>query len=306
MAAQNLYAPVPIAERLPTQAPAWSPSTITDRGLYAFDRVSLGEAWQLIGGVRYTDYKSVATTSRYDAEEASPTVSLIYKPQRDISFYGTYVEGLEEGGTAPSNTVNAFEVLPPAQSRQVEVGAKAEAMGLIGQAAYFHITRPSAFTDTATNRFVLDGETEYQGVELAAFGALTPRLSTTLSLLYLDASLKRAANAALIGKRPENTPKWSGSAFVEWKPAFAPGLALNGGVFFVGKRAVNALNQAFIDGYATASAGLRYEREVQGRRLAAQVNVENLFKTDYWNSAGNGLLGVGAPRTVKFQLSAAI
>jgi iron complex outermembrane receptor protein len=307
LVAQNLYRPAEIAERFITALLASNPSTITDKGLYVFDRISLGEAWQLMGGVRWTDYESVATTSRYEAKDASPTVSLIYKPTPKLSVYGTYVEGLEEGGTAPLNTANAFEIMPPAQSKQVEAGAKAEVLaGLIAQVAYFKITRPSAYTDTSTNRFVLDGETEYQGVEFAAFGELTPQLSTTLSLLYLDASLQRAANTALIGNRPENTPKWSGSAFLEWKPAPLPGFAVNAGVFYVGKRAANPLNQAFIDGYATVSAGVRYEREIDGRRVAAQVNVENAFAKDYWNTAGNGLLGFGAPRTVKFQLSTAL
>ncbi len=40
--------------------------------------------------------------------------------------------------------------------------------------------------------------------------------------------------------------------------------------------------------------------------MSAQVNVENVFDKGYWSTAGNGLLGVGAPRTVKLTLSAAL
>ena len=304
--AQNLYRPVPIAERTITAVLGTNPSKIFDRGVYVFDRVSWGDV-QVIGGLRWSDYESVATTSRYESSKASPTVSLIYKPQPWLSVYGTYVEALEEGGIAPASTVNAFEVLPPAESEQIEAGAKAElGRGVVASLAWFQITRPSAFTDTTVNRFVLDGETEYRGVEFAAFGELTPELSVTASALWLDASQQRAANAALIGKRPENTPEWTASAFAEWRPEPLGGLALNAGVFYVGDRAVNALNQAFVGGYTTVSLGLRYEREVAGRRIAGQVNVENALKERYWNAAGNGFLGVGAPRTVKFQLSAAL
>lgn len=269
--------------------------------------MSLGEQFQVIAGIRWSEYKSVAATSRYESDKAAPSLSAIYQPRPWLSLYGTFVQALEEGGIAPASTVNAFEVLPPAQSEQYEAGVKAElAKGVVASASYFQITRPSSFTDTTTNRFVLDGETEYQGIEFAAFGELTSRLSMTASALWLDAEQQRAANLALIGKRPENTPKWTGSLFLEWKPPMIAGLALNGGLFYVGDRAVNALNQNFIGGYTTVSAGVRYERVVSGRKLAAQVNVDNLFDRNYWNAAGNGFLGVGAPRVVKFQISAAL
>ena len=303
---QNLYRPMPIPERLLTIALGVNPSKIIDRGVYVFDRMTWGPV-QVIAGLRWSDYKGASATATYRSDKASPTISLIYKPRKWVSVYGTYVEGLEEGGIAPASTMNAFEVLPPAQSKQWEGGVKAEmARGIVASASYFHITRPSAFTDTTRNFFVLDGETEYQGLEFAAFGELTSIISITASGLWLDATQQRAANLALIGKRPENTAEWTGSVFAEWKPPMLEGLALNAGVFYVGDRAVNALNQAFIDGYATVSAGIRYEREIGGRRIAGQINVENAFAEDYWNAAGNGFLGVGAPRVVKFQLLAAL
>ena len=70
-------------------------------------------------------------------------------------------------------------------------------------------------------------------------------------------------------------------------------------------RAVNPQNQAFIDGYLLAEVGARLTREIAGGETTFQVNVENLADEQYWNTAGNGLLGVGAPRTVKFRISRA-
>jgi iron complex outermembrane receptor protein len=139
-----------------------------------------------------------------------------------------------------------------------------------------------------------------------AAGDLTSSLSLIASGVWLDASLERAANPLLIGKRPENTPKWTGSLFAEYRLPQVEGLAVNAGLFYVGDRAVNPLNQAFIDGYVTASLGARLEREIGGKDTTLQVNVENLFGEDYWNTAGNNLLGVGAPRTVKFTLTRAL
>lgn len=303
--AQNLYAPVEIAQRFRTIGLSDNSSTIRDKGAYALNRISLGDRWQAVLGVRRSDYESETRTTRYAAKTTTPSVALIYKPQPWASLYATYLEGIEEGGVAPANTVNAFEVLAPASTEQAEVGAKAELGAAVLSVAYFRITRPSAFTD-ATNRFVLDGETEYRGVEASAFGRVTNRLSLTASALVLDAEQKRAANPLVIGKRPENTAKWTASLFAEWRPPILEGFAVNAGVFAMGDRAVNAANQGFIGGYATADLGLRYTRQVDGRALTGQINIENIFDRGYWSTAGNNLLGVGAPRTLKFTLSAAI
>jgi len=307
---QNLFQPRPVPRAPITAALARNPSQITDIGAYVSDRVTFGPV-ELLAGVRWSDYESAsnllaAKPTVYTVTEASPAVAVLYKPARNISLYATYLEGLEEGGIAPANATNANEVLPPATSKQWELGAKAEfAVGVVASAAYFEITRPSAFRNSA-GRFVLDGETEYRGVEFMASGELTESLSLVASALWLDAELANAADTRVIGKRPENTPEWSGSAFAEWRTPWIEGLALNAGVFYVGDRAVNALNQAFIDGYATATFGARLTREISGRETRFQVNVENAFDEAYWNTAGNGLIGVGPPRTIKFSISAAL
>jgi iron complex outermembrane receptor protein len=301
--AQNLYAPVPIAPREITTALTVSPSTITDSGLYLFDRVQLTERWQVLAGLRYSDYESVGMT-RYVAHELSPSGAIVFKPVPSVSLYATWVEGLEEGGTAPANTVNAFEVLPPAVSKQAELGVKAEAFeAVVLTVAAFRIERPSTFRN-AENRFVMDGETVYRGVEFAAAGELSPEWSLVASGLYLDAEQQRAATASLTGKRPENTPEWTGSLFVEYRPAAVEGLAVNAGAFYTGERAVNAANQAFVGGYTTGTVGARYTWKIDATEVTAQLNVDNVADKVYWNSAGNGLLGVSLPRTTRASLTA--
>ena len=302
--AQNLYQPVRLAPPAFANPTPLAASKITDQGAYAFDRMTWGPL-QILAGLRWSDYESVSART-YDAREVSPTVAVVYKPRDNISVYATYLEGLEEGGIAPANNANAFEVLPPATSEQWEAGVKAEfGDDVVASLAYFEIVRPSALTN-AQNRFVLDGETEYRGVEFMAAGDLTDTHSLIASGVWLDASLERAANAQLVGNRPENTPKWTGSVFADYRIRQVEGLSLNAGLFYVGGRAVNPLNQAFVDGYVTATLGARVRREIMGQRTSFQVNVENLFDKAYWNTAGNNLLGVGAPRTVKFTVTRAL
>jgi iron complex outermembrane receptor protein len=297
--AQNLYAPSDIARIPDAFAYTSTPSTIRDGGWYVFDRISLGERWQLMGGVRWGEYRSTTTTTTYDAHRANPQVSVAYKPRPWLNLYASYLEGLEESGTAPATAVNVGEVLPPALSKQKELGAKAQlASGLLVQAAWFNLRRPSTFLD-ASSVFTANGLAEYEGLELAASGELSRTWALVASAVFMDATQLNPANASTFGKIPENTPKRTASLFAEWRAPAVPGLALNAGAFYTGERAVNNLNQAYIPGHTTLSLGARYALRLAGRAFLLQANVENATDKDYWNTAGNGFLGVGAPRTVK-------
>jgi iron complex outermembrane receptor protein len=282
-----------------------TPLDITDKGIYAVDRIQFAMV-ELLAGLRYSDYKSVTrlpsgTVNRFAIDKMTPSVSAIVKPGKDLSIYASYLEGLEEGGTAPINSAVPGDVLPPAVSKQYEAGIKGAALtGVIFQLAAFQIDRPSAFTDPADNRFKLAGRARYRGIEGSVTGEVTRELSIYLSGQYLDAKTRSAVNARLIGKRPENTPKWTASLYTEYRPKAISGFAVGGGMFYVGDRAVNNFNDAFVDGYTTFSASARYKFEQIGKDgLTLQLNADNLTGKRYWSTASNGLLAVGLPTQVK-------
>lgn len=301
LVAQNLYEPRPVAEQNPALSTPGSDSEILDKGVYLMDRIALTERWQALVGVRYADYRNTSPTSRYSATETSPNVSLLYRPWRDVSVYASYLEGLEETGTAPASRANSGEILPPAVNKQRELGVKARVGGsALLQAALFEIDRPQTTVDGA-NRFVLGGRSEYRGLELSASGEIGRQWALVASALWLDAEIKSAgaANAGELGKRPENTPRRTASLFAEYRVPQVAGWALNAGAYHVGPRMVNNLNQAELGSYTTLSFGTRYATLWDGRRLTLQANVDNATDRDYWSSAGNGLLGVGLPRSVR-------
>jgi iron complex outermembrane recepter protein len=166
--------------------------------------------------------------------------------------------------------------------------------------AAFQISRPFAFTDPADNVFKLAGRSRYRGIEASLTGEISREWSVYATGQYLDAEVRRSNNAALIGNRPENTPEWTASLFAEYRPGWARGFALGAGAFYVGERAVNALNQAFVDGYTTFSASARYTVDgLLPQGLTLQLNADNLTNERYWSTAGNNLLGVGLPRQIK-------
>jgi len=297
--AQNLYNPVDIAQQSPTVPFTSNSSKITDLGVYLSDHVLLGDKWQAMLGVRGSDYESVGATSRFKADTINPSLALMYKPLTNVSIYGSYIEGVEESGQAPANRANNGEILAPAVSEQKEVGVKTElGKGILLQAAYFDIKRASTTVDSA-NRFVLNGMAQYRGVELSASGEVTPQLSLIGSAMFMDAKQLNAANAATFGKVPDNTPERTAGLFAEYRLQSVPGLALSSGVQYVDKRPVNSENQAFVDDYAVLSLGARYATRVAGKLTTIQAVLDNATNNNYWSTAGNGLLGVGAPISLK-------
>jgi iron complex outermembrane recepter protein len=299
---QNYFRPVDATVARPTMF-TLSPNTIRDRGLYAFDRVEAGPL-QVLAGIRYSSYRSRTTSAtgavtRFRFENWSPSVGVVLKPSENTSIYTTYLQGLEEVSPAPNFAANQGAVLAPATSEQYEAGVKAEAFaGLVLQIGAFRISRPSAFVDPADNVYKLAGRARFQGIEASATGELSPSFSVYLTGQYLDATIRRAAQAVLLDKTPENTPKWTASAYAEFRPE-GTDLKLGGGLFHVGKRPVNSLNQAYIDGHTLLSAALGYEFKTIGRGLTVQLNGDNLTNKLYWAGAGGNVLAVGVPREVR-------
>lgn len=300
---QNFLDPVEIpATALPPRVVA-NASEIEDLGYYVFDRMTYGEGdWlQVLAGWRETDYESINAGRRYEADEGSPAFGLVVKPRDWLSLYGTYIEGLEEGGIAPITAANSGEILPPGITEQIELGAKAEFGDVLVTLAWFDIDRPSSFVNAA-NTFVQDGRTTYAGIEFSAAGEFG-NFSIYSTAMWLDAELERAANAAIEGNQPENAPEFTGSLYVEYRLPAIEGLSLSAGVFHVGERAINVQNTAFVDGYTTFDLGGRYQMEIAGKPTTFRLYVENVADEEYWAATGTNLLGVSLPRTVRFSFT---
>nr|WP_229423765.1 TonB-dependent receptor [Massilia frigida] len=146
-----------------------------------------------------------------------------------------------------------------------------------------------------------DGAQHYRGVELATQGQLTRQLAWQTSAQFLRPELA-GINASYDGKLPENAAKQTASAFLSY--AFddaVPGLSLNSGMYYTGRRPVNDLNQAWLGGATLWTAGARYVNQTMGKRTTWQANIENLGDKRYWAGAG-GRLAAGALRTVKLSV----
>lgn len=302
--AQNLYDPVSLdaATLVAGATSTTAGNRVHDTGVYAMDIATLTPWAQVIGGARYVDYRVTDSDGNYAVHTVTPTGALVLRPSARSSLYLSYLQGLESAGVAPDDAVNAGEVLKPARSRQWEAGGRIEVLGATASLAWFNIDRALAYENSA-GVYVVNGRARHRGVEGSIQGSLGRTIELALSSQYLDAVQARTGTAAQDGKRVVNAPRWSGSAFLQYRPAFAPAFAVNAGAYYIGARYADALNLARLPGYATLSLGGSYRWTLADRHTVTfRLNADNLADKRYWATGGTTLYP-GDGRTVRASIA---
>lgn len=299
VASQSLYDPTQNLVLKSSGAPKpFYAQTVWNTGTYVFDRVSLGESWEVTGGLRRSTYESQQFgTPSTDITKNTPSASVVYRLDSQSSLYASYIEGLESAGSAPGTAENPYQVLPAAVSRQSEIGYRHRFDNeMLVSVGAFDIRQPSAGVD-ANNVYALNGRARYRGMEFSAQGHVTTQLSVATSAMWLHARQVASTDPTIEGKTPENTPRTSASLFLAYDIASLPGLDVNAGAFYTASRPINDQDQAWIGGYTLFSAGSRYRTVLSGKPVTFQLNLENLGNKRYWSAAGSNLLSVGLGRT---------
>ena len=313
-----LTAPTHVAEPVwPShgQLPAWNAYVLEQSAWMIGDDIALSDRWSMLVGLNRSTITSTtrpnpaaAWRTAYDESATTPTASLIFKPNRDLSLYATYAESLEQGGEAAPQfngfpVTNAGEILSPLMSDQIEAGAKARVGGVQLTAAVFEIQKGLQYYDISTPAqptFVQDGRQVHRGLELTATGRLTDNLTVVSGFTLLDAEVtEQKQNPALEGKAPNNTSERLVNLYLEYALPNLPGLTLTGGVNYVGPAWGDALNTDRLPDYVLLDLGARYETIVAGRDLVLRLNVTNVTDERYWINSQY----LGDARTVLFSMS---
>lgn len=261
------------------------------------DQIEFNDQWSALIGATYSRISTrslgqdgLQTQPDYNQGRWSPSASLLFKPLPWLTLYGSYIEGLEQGGTAPDTSVNFGTVMAPMVSRQYEAGAKAQLGGVLVTAALFDIEKAYEFED-ANFLYRQDGRQRHRGVEFTATGKVTEDLTVIGGLTLLDAEVKGGTND---GKVPMNVARTLAKLYVEYELPWTRGLFLTGGVYHTGRQWANDLNTDRLKSYTTLDLGARYTTKAFGNPLTLRVNVSNVTDKSYWQNS----YYLGAPRTV--------
>jgi iron complex outermembrane recepter protein len=304
---------------------------VDDMGYYLFDRIEATDYVELLGGIRFGNYYE-ATIKPVQAQtfHAAPTSkagSVVVKPLGDdeLSIYGSYIEALETTAAAPVTANNYGFQPPPTPSFEREVGVKYQPwIGLLAQLSYFNIGRGNAVVDS-NNNYGLNGRSKFDGFEASVTGDVTDDFSVAVSGMILMAKVVsgtatcgpgtavgtlggscKTFTPTLIGLNVDNTAKSYGSVFARYKLgglfSELEGLAVNGGLYYVGARYVDPLNEARISDYALIDLGVSYSTDAFAYPIVFRVNARNVGNRRYWAATDSNLLAAGQPADLEFSL----
>jgi iron complex outermembrane receptor protein len=271
--------------------------------IFVSDLLTFNESWQAIAGLRHIRYTNEFTrpdqpTAVSRQQSTVPSAGLVYKPHRHVMTYASYAQGLEQGGVAPFNSVNAGEWMKPIKSRQAELGAKLDLDERLRlTAALFEIEKGLEYVNSA-RVYVQDGRQRHRGLEFTADGRLGKALSVVAAMTLLDSEQVDTGDPRTRGKRAPNVPRVQASLFLDYRLAAVPGLSINGGVYHVGARALDSANSVDLPAYTRVDAGARYVTRFGGRTTTLRANIENLTDRRYWAAASFGSVYPGKPRSI--------
>lgn len=241
--------------------------------------------------------------SSYNESVTTPVFGAVYKILRNLSVYANRSESLTQGGTAPSDALNAGAVLAPYRATQVEAGVKYDASNYGAALAVYQIKQPVAYTDATTMIYATDGTQRHRGVELSAYGEPIKGLRVLGGVSYIDAQLQNTDGGTYNGNRPIGVPAWTFNANLEYDLPQLPGATLMARAIYTGKQYLEEANTLPLASWTRFDVGARYHTQVFSHDTTFRVMVTNVANRAYWSSALGGYLTEGTPRTAWFSVS---
>jgi catecholate siderophore receptor len=268
---------------------------------YIQNEIALSDMFDIVLGARFDSFDiqvlnvpANETRTRKD-EEISPRLGLIFKPQENMSIYGSYSESfLPRSGEQFANINGDNNRLDPNTFANLEAGVKWDFQsGLSLTTAIFEIEQESpVVSDIDASQFDII-ETTINGIEVQLQGQLTDQWFVSAGYSFLDGE---QANASL---RPRELPKHMFSLWNNYQLTDQFGLGL--GVTYQDESFINNSNSAELPSYTRFDAAAYYD---VSDALRVQINLENLTDELYFpNAHSTHQASVGAPLNARFTIS---
>ncbi len=272
------------------------------------DQFEITRYFELIGGIRFDrfdvdfeDRLNNFTTARVD-EVWSPRVGGVLKPVENLHFYASYAKSF-----LPANGDNFGELSVTGQELEPETFVNYEAgfkwtlrPRLLLQGAIYRLDRENQPVLIGTDTFAR-GLTRTRGKEIEISGYLTDRWQVFGGAAWMDSEILFAGdNLALVGNSVEAVPAQTFSLWNKYQLTKRWGVGL--GIIQQTGWFAEANNFVKVPEYARVDGAVFFDLN---ERWSAQVNIENMFDTEYWiSSHNNNNISYGAPTSAFATLKA--
>ncbi|MBN3753291.1 TonB-dependent receptor [Paraburkholderia sp. Tr-20389] len=277
-------------------------SRTTQAAVYASDTVQFTSRISALLGLRYTQFHQFtydptgATTANYAASPVTPTVALMYKTDPYSTLYVSYVQSLEQGGSAANTNVNYPATFGPLRSKQYEIGFKTDRSKWGANIALFRVDQGYYYTNSA-NVFTQDGTKRYTGVDASGWLQLASDWRVMGGVMWLDTKAVDIDDPTIEGKRVYGAPRWTLTGRVEYNPSYMRRLTLAFGGRYVSDMAVDAANTQFVPAYTVFDLSGKYDTRIAGKEVTFRAGINNVFNRRYWTTAWGYYVSPSATRT---------
>ena len=245
-------------------------------------------------GIRARNYAG-SSDSKIDARATCPTFAVTYRFTPQFMMYANHSESFDEGTVVDSRYANMGETIPPAKTKQNEVGIKYQSKGLLQTLSYYKM-RKQGTNDVlrgGLKYLEIDKEQKYSGVEYSAVGKISPQFDMIFALNWLQAE-QTDGNSVL------GLPKWAGTAALVYKPT--EDLSVIGRLNYSAKARIRHSDPLDVPAYTIFDLGLNYKTKISGEDVTFSLMCTNLFNKRYWYASGSSI-ALGMPRTISLSAS---
>ena len=292
------------AQMPPTDYVAGTKSKTTIKGISFVDSVDL-DKWNLMVGVHHhtADVDSYNRaghiTSSVSSSATTPTLALAYHPTKDTAVYVSHAEYFNVGSVVGSSYVNSGEILPPAKTKQNEIGVKYANKGVLYSLALFDITQAN---NIAVNNYLRqDGKDRHRGAEFGMAGKIASKWTLAAGLTYMNATNEKTKGGVLDGVAKDGQPRWHGSLMAQY--AADDRFSAFGRISYAGSAYI--LNERFkAPSFTVLDLGMTYKTKLGTVPTTFSLTLYNALNKDYWMvSRDNNNLILSTPRTLALTMS---
>lgn len=285
-------------------------SNVRSTSAYVQDQISLGERFEVVAGLRYDRFEITGLDFMPDPdrpfartdEKVSPRLGLIYKPQPDVSIYGSYSRSfLPRSGDQFLTLSVTQQNLEPEEFTNHEVGAKWDIRPDLNiTAAVFRLDRTNATTPDPLNPTVTInvGATRTEGFELALTGRVMPNWQVSGGYSWQDARLQ-GNDSVRLGQTPKQQVSVWNRYDISRRLGFGLGVIHQSSQFAAIRTSATTTR---LPGFTRVDAAVFYR---VSDTVRMQLNIENLLDESYVSDAHNNFnISTGAPLNARLTLSA--
>ena len=277
---------------------------LQDMGLYARNRIDLGDQWIINLSGRYDWAKSSSEnvlkgtkTDPQDDQAFTGNASVMYLANQFVAPYISYATSfIPNIGTDKNDAL--FE---PEKGKQYEIGMKFQSADqqIQGALSWFDLRRQNVLVNdpTDTNYQITEGEQTTRGIEAEVNAALSDRWTSSVAYAYTyDSKTTKSTELTAIGERLENTAEHTYSLMTRYRPQGVLGWYVGAGITGASATELAGLNVE-LPAYTIYNADAGYDTEHWG----AQLSIRNLFDKNYYSGViDNRVVAFGNPRQVNF------